>query len=95
MLSKRVYIYRCNQQPDSYLYLPEKDNFEILPEPLSSLLGELSFSFEFDLTRQSRLVQADPQTVLDSLLEKGYFLQLSLSSRARPISLDQKLPNGF
>jgi uncharacterized protein YcgL (UPF0745 family) len=93
--SHRIYIYRSNRQPGTYLYLPEKDDFELLPESLCILLGQLDFSFEFDLTTNHRLMQADAETVLKSIYDKGYFLQLSPASKLKTSSLDEMVPSGF
>ena len=70
------YIYRSNQQKGMYLYLVEKDNFEHVPESLIKLLGEMDFSFEFDLSKDRKLVRAESEEVLRILKENGYFLQM-------------------
>ncbi len=45
------YVYRSNKKQGMYLYLIEKDDFSKVPESLMKLLGELVFSFEFDLSK--------------------------------------------
>lgn len=57
--------------------LPAKDDFSELSDELLKLFGEPEFSFEFDLTPERKMAQADPQEVLDNFSEKGFHLQLS------------------
>ncbi len=91
----QVYIYACSRKQGSFLYLPEKDNFEGVPQSLLDLLGELSFSFEFKLTHNRKLIQADAKTVLQHISKAGYFLQLAPPTNFIPTSLDDTVPSGF
>lgn len=59
-----------------YLYILEKDNFEKVPESLLTLLGDIDFSFEFDLSQNRKLVRAEAQEVIRNLKENGFFLQM-------------------
>ena len=70
------FVYRSNNKPGLYLYLKEKDNFNKVPESLIRLLGEMKFSFEFDLGRSRKLVRAEAKEVLRIMKENGYFLQM-------------------
>ena len=70
------YVYRSNAKPGMYLYLIEKDNFTEVPDSLMQLLGEVIYSFEFDLRNDRKLVKAEPQEVLRIMSENGFFLQM-------------------
>ena len=70
------YIYRSNKKTGAYLYLPEKDNFDDLPENMLLLFGEPEFSMSIKLTPEKRLAQEDTQTVINKLKKEGYYLQL-------------------
>ncbi len=70
------YVYRSNAKPGMYLYLIEKDNFTEVPDSLMQLLGEVIYSFEFDLSKDRKLVKAEAQEVLRIMSENGYFLQM-------------------
>ncbi len=70
------YIYRSNKQKGMYLYLDEKDNFSKVPKSLLSLLGDMDFTFEFDLSKKRKLVRAEADEVLRIMTENGYFLQM-------------------
>ena len=93
--AQQVYIYKSHRQNGTFLYLPIKDNFDVIPQKLLKLLGELSFSFEFTLTQNRKLIQTDAKTVLSHISEAGYYVQLAPSSNFIPTSLDDALPSGF
>ena len=70
------FVYRSNKKMGMYLYLVEKDNFKAVPESLLKLLGEIKFSFEFDLSEDRKLVKAEAIEVVRLMEENGYFLQM-------------------
>ncbi len=72
----QCYVYRSKRKQQTYLFLPEPDNFSGVPESLVTLFGKAEFSFEFELTAERKLVMADAAEVLRNISENGYFLQL-------------------
>ena len=70
------FVYRSNTKPGMYLYLVEKDDFSDVPESLMKLLGAVVYSFEFDLSKDRKLVKAESLKVIRNMEEKGYFLQM-------------------
>ena len=70
------HIYRSNQQPDTYLYLVDKDDFTIVPQELLRVFGPPEFSFSFDLTEDRKLAKEDATEVVNNLAQQGYHLQL-------------------
>lgn len=72
----RCFVYRSTVHVDTYVYLPRKDDFDALPEPLRARLGRLELALEFDLTSERRLARCDPRVVMAQLEEPGYYLQL-------------------
>ncbi|WP_018141460.1 YcgL domain-containing protein [Thioalkalivibrio sp. ALJ7] len=71
----QCYVYRATKRADTYVYLPEKDDFSELPEGVVLALGRLEFALEFDLTPERTLAQEDPNKVLANLKEQGFHLQ--------------------
>ncbi|WP_018863119.1 MULTISPECIES: YcgL domain-containing protein [Thioalkalivibrio] len=71
----QCYVYRATRRADTYVYLPEKDDFSELPDGLTRALGRLEFALEFELTPDRTLAQEDPQQVLANLKEQGFHLQ--------------------
>lgn len=78
----QLYVYRCNKQPNTYLFLTQKGNFNNLPDELLALLGELNFSFEFNLDSNKKLMQANATEVLKAIEMHGFYLQLGSKTKA-------------
>ena len=70
------FVYRSEKKQGMFLYLSIKDDFSCLPESLLKLLGETTYSFEFDLSKERRLVKVDAEEVMKKMDEDGYFLQM-------------------
>jgi len=70
------YIYKSSKKNDTYLYISEKDNFELLEESMLTLLGQLKFVMHIDLEVTSHLAHADIEQVKNQLREEHYYLQL-------------------
>lgn len=73
---QKIYVYRSNRKQGTFLFLPEKDNFEAVPDELQALLGELEFSFEFSMDDKRKLIRSSSAEVLKQINKEGYFLQL-------------------
>lgn len=71
----RCYVYRATRRADTYVYLPEKDDFSNLPEGVTRALGNLEFALEFELNPERSLAREDPRKVLANLHEQGFHLQ--------------------
>lgn len=70
------FVYRSNKKQGMFLYLMKKDDFDCVPESLIKLLGDITFSFEFDLSRDRKLVKAEASEVIRIINENGFFLQM-------------------
>jgi len=70
------FVYRSQKKSGMYLYLIKKDDFADVPKALMKLLGELTFSFEFDLSEDRKLVREESKEVIRIMQESGYFLQM-------------------
>lgn len=69
------YVYASLRKPDTYVWMTRRDGFDMLPEPLVLLLGELRFVLEFELTPQRKLPHNDTEQVLINLAGCGWHLQ--------------------
>jgi uncharacterized protein YcgL (UPF0745 family) len=78
---QKLYVYRCNKQPNTYLFLNKKGNFNNVPSELLALLGELSFSFEFILDHNKKLMYATATEVLKAIKTHGFYLQLGSKTK--------------
>jgi len=70
------YVYRSRKNNQMYLYLPEKEQFSHVPESLMKLVGEVDFSFEFELNLKRKLLRYKASDVMQALLDNGFFLQM-------------------
>lgn len=71
------YIYRSDRKADYYLYLSEKDQFDEVPAELLKLLGQLEYSFSFELTPGKTLAKENAAEVYQNLHDQGYHLQIA------------------
>ena len=69
-------IYRSKKKDETYLFLAANQSFEELPEDLRVMFGEPVFVIALKLASKSKLARVEAQSVLKSLRERGYFLQL-------------------
>ena len=71
-----AYVYKSQLKPDTYVYVPRRDDFSALPAPLLTSLGTPAFVLEVALDVQRRLAQADPEKVRSEMSERGFYLQV-------------------
>jgi uncharacterized protein YcgL (UPF0745 family) len=70
------FVYASTRKPDSYLWLVRRDAFDLLPESLVLMLGDLRFVMEVQLDEQRKLPVEDTVQVLEHLRTQGWHLQL-------------------
>jgi uncharacterized protein YcgL (UPF0745 family) len=71
-----VWIYKGSRRAETYLYVPEANDFERVPEALLEAMGTLELVMELEIDEQRRLARVDAKDVMKSVLRVGYFLQL-------------------
>lgn len=69
-------IYKSIKKNETYLYVPKRDDFSRVPEPLMQMFGTPSLVMLFDLNGNKPLIRADKQEVQNKLKEQGYYLQM-------------------
>lgn len=70
------FVYASQRKPDTYVWLAARDEFGVVPESLSMLLGDLRFVLEVQLDEERRLPHEDSRLVLEHLREQGWHLQM-------------------
>lgn len=70
-----AYVYKSRRKSDTYVYLRERDGFGLIPDPLRSTLGELTFVLEVMLTPERQLARADAKVVRANLAASGFHVQ--------------------
>ena len=87
-------IYRSTVKLEAYLYIQEKDDFSAIPEPLRKSLGRLEFVMELELGPERKLARAAVSEVMESLREKGFFLQMPPPDPLAPYRVVEKRTEG-
>ncbi|MDP1774799.1 MAG: YcgL domain-containing protein [Methylobacter sp.] len=70
------FIYKSLKKEHLYLYVDKKDDFSKVPEALFNSFGRMEFVMDLELTPERKLAKEDVEKVLESLKEKGFFVQL-------------------
>lgn len=69
-------IYKSIKKDGMYLYVPRKEQFAKVPEPLLGLFGRPAHVMDMLLTADKKLANADIGKVMAELREKGFYLQM-------------------
>ena len=72
-----VWVYKGSRRTETYLYVPDENNFEQVPKDLLDAMGTLEFVMEIDIDAQRKLARVDAGEVIKNVLDAGYFLQLA------------------
>jgi uncharacterized protein YcgL (UPF0745 family) len=88
------FVYASQRKADTYLWLANRDNFEILPATLVMLLGDLRFVLEVELEPGRSLPRESVETVLENLRAQGWHLQLppqeTVAAAGKPTSMPKR-----
>ncbi len=69
-------IYKSAKRPDTYLYVPKRDDFSQVPAALLEMFGRPDLVTVLDLAGRQQLAGADLAKVQQDLTERGFYLQL-------------------
>ena len=69
-------IYKSKKKEGYYLYVKKQEGFEKVPDALKDMFGTAELAFTLLLTPEKKLARASAEAVLNSLEEKGYYLQM-------------------
>ncbi|ACE86070.1 YcgL domain-containing protein [Cellvibrio japonicus] len=69
-------IYRSPKEEGMYLYVKKEEGLGRVPEELLTLFGKPQQAMVLLLTPEKKLANADIGKVIESLNDKGYYLQL-------------------
>ena len=72
----QCFIYKSLKKEALYLYIDKRDDFSAVPDALLQSLGRLNFVMELQLDPQRKLAKEDVKKVIESLQNKGFFIQL-------------------
>ena len=69
-------IYKGKRKQDHYLFMPVTTPLDDIPGSILEMLGEMELVMKLDITEQSNLAQSEARAVLDTISEKGFYIQL-------------------
>lgn len=69
-------IYKSLKKENTYVYLQQPSDFEVIPEALSKRLGKLEFVMALELSPQKKLACEDARVVMEDIAEHGFYLQI-------------------
>jgi uncharacterized protein YcgL (UPF0745 family) len=69
-------IYKSNLRPDTYLYVPKKEDFSAVPEGLLTRFGRPELVMLLPLPTDKTFANLEQDVLVKALLEPGYYLQL-------------------
>ncbi len=72
-------IYKSSLKTDAYLFILQQQKLESLPPELLKTLGKLEHVMDLPISEQSKLAQNNSQSVIQSLIAQGYYLQLPVT----------------
>lgn len=69
-------IYRSSRKDEMYLYVDKKDGLKQVPEALMERFGKAQHVMDLPVLPGKKLARVDIEKVIESIHEKGFFLQM-------------------
>jgi len=83
MTPRLCQIYRSPLQQEMYLYVDAREGISKVPDKLLKNFGKPEPTLSLLLTVERRLARAEAAIILQSIAEKGYYLQLPPQAEQR------------
>jgi uncharacterized protein YcgL (UPF0745 family) len=83
-----AFVYKSLRKADTYVYLAGREDFDRLPAPIRTELGELQFVLEVALEPGRRLAIEDAAVVRGNLALRGFHLQMPPRQALDPMTED-------
>ena len=71
-----AFVYKSLRKSDTYVYLAQRDGFDVLPTEVRAQLGALEFVLSVEVTAERRLARVDAAQLRDALQARGFHLQM-------------------
>ncbi|WP_373020126.1 YcgL domain-containing protein [Thiomicrorhabdus sp.] len=76
MTTINVSVFKSPKKEELFLYVPQDDGLEKLPNELLVMFGEPAHVIDFELSPERKLAREESAKVIEALLKKGYFMQM-------------------
>lgn len=80
-------VYKGTKFDEMYLYVDKKEGLSKVPEVLLSRFGDAKQVMSLVLTPERALARVDIHTVISSIQDKGFYLQMPASKEAYMLDL--------
>lgn len=70
-------VYKSHKKAETYLYIPNKDDFSRVPSALLEVFGKPQLVMVIPIMKLNKLALADVRNVINALENQGFYLQLS------------------
>ncbi|WP_144394065.1 YcgL domain-containing protein [Pleionea sediminis] len=71
-----AFVYRSPKKDEMYLYLTQRDQFDVVPEALLKVFGEPEFALQVNLAKRDKLARENIEDVKAKLKDEGFYLQM-------------------
>lgn len=71
-----VAVYKSSKKADTYLYLPKRDDFSLVPKALIEMFGKPIFVMLVPLMKRSSVALIDSKKLQAELEQHGFYLQI-------------------
>ncbi|HEY9017810.1 YcgL domain-containing protein [Thiomicrospira sp.] len=76
MQAMLVSAYKSAKKDELYLFVPQEDGLEKLPDELTVMFGKPLHVIDFNLTPDRKMGRENATEVLSGLKTRGYFIQM-------------------
>lgn len=71
-----ISAYKSPKKAELFLFVPQENGLDKLPDELLVMFGEPQHVIDFELTPEKKLARENPQTVIEAIESKGYYMQM-------------------
>ncbi|WP_051678449.1 YcgL domain-containing protein [Thiomicrospira pelophila] len=71
-----VSAFKSSKKNELYLFVPQENGLDKLPNELLVMFGEPEHVIDFELTTDRKMGREDSTEVLNGLKSRGYFIQM-------------------
>lgn len=72
----KVATYKSPKKAELFLFVPQQDGLEKLPQELLVMFGEPEHVIDFELHPDRKLPRTDTKELNEALITKGYYIQM-------------------
>lgn len=87
-------IYKSPRKEEMYIYVKKDDKLKKIPEALLKQFGAPEHVMDLVLTSEKKLARVEVSSVMENIVEKGFYLQMPPVLQSDVISFKDNASNG-